>query len=61
VTSDELLSRMNVGSVFKVATHNRLRWFGHVERKSDDDWLQKCQQLVVKDNSYVEGEVGKHN
>jgi len=48
VTSDKLPSRLKVRSVFEVAGHNRLRWFGHVERKSDDDWVKKCQQLVVE-------------
>ena len=26
---------------------NRLRWFGHVERKNDDDWVKACQRLEV--------------
>ena len=26
---------------------NRLRWFGHVERKDDDDWVKACQRLEV--------------
>ena len=25
----------------------RLRWFGHVERKGDEDWVSKCRELVV--------------
>jgi len=36
VTSDQLLRRMNVRSVFEVVKYNILRWFGYVERKSDD-------------------------
>jgi len=53
VTSDELLSRIDVGLVFEVVRHNRLRWFGHVERKSGDDWVKKCLLLMV------EGKVGR--
>jgi len=48
LTSDNLLSRMKANAVFEVVIQNRLRWFGHVERKSDDDWVKKCQQLVVE-------------
>jgi len=43
LTSDELLSRMSVGSVFEVVSHNRLRWCGYMKRKSDDDWVKKCR------------------
>ena len=25
----------------------RLRWFGHVERKSGDDWMSACRNVVV--------------
>jgi hypothetical protein len=24
-----------------------LRWFGHVERKEDDDWVKKCTRMEV--------------
>ena len=23
------------------------RWFGHVERKADDDWVKKCSKVEV--------------
>ena len=25
----------------------RLRWFGHVELKSGDDWVSACRNVVV--------------
>ena len=25
----------------------RLRWFGHVERKSGDDWVSACSNVVA--------------
>ena len=25
----------------------RLRWFGHVERRSGDDWVLACRNVVV--------------
>ena len=27
--------------------HGRLRWFGYVERKSGDDWVSACRNVVV--------------
>jgi len=27
---------------------NRLRWYGHVLRKEDDDWVKKCMEYEVK-------------
>ena len=27
---------------------SRLRWFGHVERKDDNDWVKCCITLEVK-------------
>jgi len=31
---------------FKVV--NRLRWYGHVLRKDDDDWVKKCTEYEVE-------------
>jgi hypothetical protein len=31
-----------------LVSRNRLRWFGHVERKSEDDWVHACQNLEVE-------------
>ena len=25
----------------------RLRWFGHVERKDEEEWLKKCTKMDV--------------
>jgi len=27
---------------------NRLRWYGHVLRKEDDDWVKKCMEYEVE-------------
>ena len=27
-----------------VLQQNRLRWYGHVLRKDDDDWVKKCME-----------------
>jgi len=58
VTSDELLSHMRVNAVFQIVRYNRLRWFGHVKRKSDDDWVKKSSSWWWK-VGLVEEEVGR--
>ena len=39
--------------------HGRLRWFGHLERKSVDDWVSACRRLVVEGARGRAG-VGRH-
>ena len=36
-------SLLRVQSVAEVVRHGRLRWFGHVECKSGDDWVSACR------------------
>jgi len=31
-----------------VLQQNRLRWYGHVLRKDDDDWVKKCMEYEVQ-------------
>ena len=31
----------------EIVRRGRLRWFGHVERKADDDWVKKCTKVEV--------------
>ena len=31
-----------------VLQQNRLRWYGHVLRKDDDDWVKKCMEREVE-------------
>ena len=50
---EELRQRLGIDSV---SDRNRLRWFGHVERKNDDDWVKACQRLEVAGGRL--GEVG---
>ena len=49
-SSEELLSRLKIESVSDVVRRGRLRWFGHVERKQEDDWVSACRNLVVEGN-----------
>jgi hypothetical protein len=39
--------------VTNIVRCNRLRWFGYVERKTEDDWVKKYQSVEV------EGKVGR--
>ena len=34
--------------VSDVIRHDRLRWFGHVERKKPDDWESACINMVIE-------------
>ena len=45
--SVDLYSLLGVQSVAEVVRRGRLRWFGHVERKSADDWVSACRNVVV--------------
>ena len=47
ILSQQLLDRLGVVCVAERVRRGRLRWFGHVERKSADDWVSKCRDLVV--------------
>ena len=45
--SVDLYRLLGVQSVDEVVRRGRLRWFGHVERKSEDDWVSACRNVVV--------------
>ena len=47
ITSEELRNRLSFEAVTEIVRRGRLRWFGHVERKVDDDWVKKCTKLEV--------------
>ena len=48
ITSEELRNRLtSIEAVTEIVRRGRLRWFGHVERKVDDDWVKKCTKVEV--------------
>jgi len=47
--SKELRERLSVDDIALVLQQNRLRWYGHVLRKEDDDWVKKCMEYEVED------------
>ena len=46
--SKELRERLGVDDIALVLQQNRLRWYGHVLRKEDDDWVNKCMEYEVE-------------
>ena len=47
IASEELRNRLSIEAVTEIVRRGRLRWFGHVERKADDDWVKKCTKVEV--------------
>ena len=46
-TREELRQGLGIESLDRVVSRGRLRWYGHVERKNADDWVNKCTDLEV--------------
>ena len=46
--SKELRERLGVDDIALVLQQNRLRWYGHVLRKDDGDWVKKCMEYEVE-------------
>ena len=47
IRSEELRQRLDVECVMDVIRRGRLRWYGHVMRKQDEDWVKKCISMEV--------------
>jgi len=45
--SKELRERLGLDDIILVLEQNRLRWYGHVLRKEDNDWVKKCMKWRV--------------
>ena len=52
-TSEELRKLVGVEPITTVIRSARLRWYGHVMRKGDEDWVKKCMQYRVEDRRPV--------
>ena len=46
--SEDLCNLLGINCVADVVRRGRLRWFGHLECKSVDDWVSACRGLVVE-------------
>ena len=42
-TTTELSKSLDVEEVAAVVRRGRLRWFGHLERKGNEDWVSACR------------------
>jgi len=43
-----LRERLRLDDIISVLQQNRLRWYGHVLRKEDTDWMKKCMEYEVE-------------
>ena len=43
----DLYSLLGIQSVADVVRHGRLRWFGHLECESVNDWVLACRNVEV--------------
>ena len=48
IPSKELRKWLGIEAVGDVIRRTRLRWYGHVERKDDADWVKACSHLEVE-------------
>ncbi|XP_065315163.1 uncharacterized protein LOC135924044 [Gordionus sp. m RMFG-2023] len=46
-TSKELRARLGIEMIGVVMRRNRLRWFGHLESMTKDDWVKRCTFMEV--------------
>jgi len=46
--SKELRERLGIDDIALVLQQTRLRWYGHVLRKEDDDWVKKCMEYETE-------------
>ena len=44
----EVRKRIGVDDIALILQQNRLRWYGHVLQKVDDDWVKKCMEYEVE-------------
>jgi len=48
VQSKQLRERLGIDDIILILEQNRLRWYGHVLRKEDTDWVKKCMEYEVE-------------
>jgi len=48
VPSKGLRERLGLDGIISVLQQNRLRWYGHVLRKEDNEWVKKCMENEVE-------------
>ena len=54
-TSEKLRKLVGVQPITTVIGIGRLRWYGHVMRKSNEDWVKKCMEITeLKTEEWLE-------
>jgi len=48
VLSKELREKLGIDDIILILQQHRLRWYGHVLRKEDTDWVKKCMEYEVE-------------
>ena len=48
----ELCRRLGIEEVVVVMRRGRLRWFGHVERKSASNWASACRSMATEGEEF---------
>ena len=48
IIAEELRNRTGILAIGSVLNRNRLRWFGHVGTKDEEDWVKKCMYMEVE-------------
>jgi len=47
-TCSELRQTLGIGDIITVIQRHRLRWYGHVLRKNENEGVKKCTDFEVK-------------
>ena len=45
-TRKQLRKLVGVEPITTVIRSGRLRWYGHLMMKSDEDWVKKCMEFI---------------
>ena len=45
--SEEMRDRLKIHDISVVMQQMHLRWFGHIERMENENWISKCRSLVI--------------
>ena len=48
VSNKELRERLGIVDMISVLQQNSLRWYGHVLRKEDNDWLRNVWSIKLR-------------
>lgn len=49
-SSKELLDKFQLQPIRSVVQHGCLRWFGHIERMEDNNWVKRCRVMEGEGN-----------